>query len=750
MERRIIYLFIRIILICSNLDGRRMFMIFFRSCVFVGFVCAFASACTPLLKSQPSGHEKLIFCCRADNDLYRVIVRSYGCVPRFDSATQAIEAAPAGGGVLLLADGYPDTRTPFSIEWLNRARQKKLRLFIEYPSWIPGLNLEAVKKFKRERAVVAPDGLGPAVPSYQILMLNGCHYIPSNPERALLVGAHVAGYDKAVYGLPPEAHALLFEIPGDSVLISTTRLSGFVQGRFAPHAQVRALWIWILRWLNPDVGDLNLQWEPRVRPALGRSDYLPQDAERQAFDASINWYRRSGLLVAPSRVEEIHRLLKVDVCTSSIAPIESDESADGSLGVLEGIVSEIGWDGNQKHRLPLRADCNSEVAMNFALDALLTGKRESAAIAANLQDYVYFNSGLCGGPRGNPEHPAYGLIAWGDISKPWWIANYGDDNARVLLGTILTASVLKTDRWDEPILRGILANFRTTGKLGFRGSRIDIADLERNGWRHYADAETVHYSPHFESYLWACYLWAYDKTGYQPFLETSRAAIGRMMQGYPNQWLWKDNIERARMLLCLAWLIRADDQPQHREWLYRVASELLERQVSCGGIQEWLHGVGGGHYKIPQSNAEYGTGETPLIQQNGDPVCDTLYTLGFAMLGLHEAAAATGDAELKAAEDRLTAFLCRIQARSESMPTINGAWLRAFDFDKWDFWASPADVGWGPWSVESGWGHAWITAVMGLRLRDTSFWEIAAQSRINEKWQTVQSQMSRNNGAPWK
>lgn len=702
------------------------------------------------MKSQPSHPQRLVFCCRADNDLYQTVVRSCGAFPRFDSAEHALQAAPNGSGVLLLADGYPEMPTPFSPEWLSLARSKHLRLFIEYPSWIPHINLEGVKQFKRERAVVTPPGLAPDLPEYQILMLNGCHYLTAMPAHSFLVGAHVAGYDKAIYGLPPEAPALLFEAPGESLLVSTTRLSGFIQGRFAPQAQVRALWIWILRWLDPAAGYMNLQWEPRVRPAWGQDDSLPQDAERQAFDASINWFLRSGLLVTPSRREGIHRLLKVDDCTSAVPFAEHEESADGTLGVLEGIVSEIGWDGSQRHRLPLRADCNSEVAMNFAMDALLTEKGGSAALAANLQDYVYFHSDLCGGPRGNPEHPAYGLIAWGEISKPWWIANYGDDNARVILGTILTAAALKTDRWDEAILRGILANFRTTGKLGFRGSRIDIADLERNGWRHYANAETIHYSPHFESYLWACYLWAYDKTRYQPFLEVSRAAIGRMMAAYPDEWLWKDNIERARMLLCLAWLIRVDDQPQHREWLRRVAADLLERQVSCGCIQEWLHGVGGGHYKIPQSNAEYGTGETPLIQENGDPVCDTLYTLGFAMLGLHEAVSATGDAGLKAAEDRLAAFLCRIQARSESLPYINGAWLRAFDYGKWDYWASPADVGWGPWSVESGWGHAWITAVMGLRLRNESFWEITAKSRIADKWETVQSQMSRNNGDPWK
>ena len=55
----------------------------------------------------------------------------------------------------------------------------------------------------------------------------------------------------------------------------------------------------------------------------------------------------------------------------------------------------------------------------------------------------------------------------------------------------------------------------------------------------------------------------------------------------------------------------------------------------------------------PKSNEAYGKDEAPLIQQNGDPLADLLYTTNFAFLGLHEAAAATGDAFYADAEDKL-------------------------------------------------------------------------------------------------
>lgn len=41
--------------------------------------------------------------------------------------------------------------------------------------------------------------------------------------------------------------------------------------------------------------------------------------------------------------------------------------------------------------------------------------------------------------------------------------------------------------------------------------------------------------------------------------------------------------------------------------------------------------------------------------------------------------------------------------------------------------ASNADVGWGAWSVESGWTQAWITSVLALRRLGTSLWDILSQ-----------------------
>jgi len=122
-----------------------------------------------------------------------------------------------------------------------------------------------------------------------------------------------------------------------------------------------------------------------------------------------------------------------------------------------------------------------------------------------------------------------------------------------------------------------------------------------------------------------------------------------------------------------------------------------------------------GHYPSPRSNAEHGTNEAALVQKDGDPVTDLLYTFSYAFAGMHEAAMATGDSRFKAVEDGMAGFLCRIQASSSSQPYLDGAWMRGFDYQLWDFFGNASDLGWGPWCIESGWVNSWIAVTMGLR-----------------------------------
>ncbi len=678
-----------------------------------------------LISCTGGGGGALVFCCAPGNDLYAALAAGGRSYPRFDAPGEAIAHASRSSAVLIMADGYPDLRVELAPGALKAAAKKRLKLYIEYPAALEGLEIGPPRTAVWERAVVGAAGMGDALPPMRILAVHGCRYLPVQATAPRLVLARVAGYETAVYGLPEQSSPLLFEWRDGSVLVAATKLSGFVTGRYAPETEWRALWQFILDRLDPRHAPHPLEWTPAAAAAHGAMVELPPDVETRAFASAVNWLSRAGLLIPPERRAEVEAALGKNQETAPL-PVSGQAWGDGSLGILEGFASGIQPDGTQLQRLPIRDDCQGEAAMLFALDSMMNPQSQSGGTARRLLDFVYFDSDLCKGQRGDPRHPAYGLVAWGSTSPLWLVANYGDDNARSMLGTLLAAACLGTDRWDEPLARAVLANFRTTGRLGFRGDRIDIPDLEKNGWRHYYDAETVNYAPHFESYLWAVNLLAYRLTGFRPLLDRAANAISLTMKAYPGDWRWKDNIERARMLLCLAWLVRVEDTPGHREWLRRVATDLLERQGPTGAIHEWFGAEYSGFFQIPRSNEAYGTTETPLIQQNGDPATDQLYTTGFALFGLHEAAAATGDAGLRRAEDRLAEFLCRIQIRSARFPWLDGWWFRAFDDRRWEAWASSADAGWGAWSLEAGWAPAWTAATLALRARKTTFWDLAA------------------------
>jgi len=156
----------------------------------------------------------------------------------------------------------------------------------------------------------------------------------------------------------------------------------------------------------------------------------------------------------------------------------------------------------------------------------------------------------------------------------------------------------------------------------------------------------------------------------------------------------------------------------------------MARMQPCGAIQEQLGPPGLGWYAAARTNRAYGTIEASLVQENGDSVCALLYTTNYALLGLHEAAAATGDADLREAEDRLVRFLSRIQVRSAAHLYLDGCWMRGFDYRRWEHWGSSADAGWGAWCVESGWTNAWIAAVLALRQLGQTLFDVRTRGRF--------------------
>ncbi len=667
----------------------------------------------------------LILVCGEENDLCRALRASGVEFRRSDDAARAVSRAASGDGVLVLAEQYPKVQTDVEPGVYDAAERAGLRLYVEYPRAVPGVALGETREAEWERVVVSSDAFLPAIERLRILSMHQCRSIVCEADHPHLVSARVAGFDRAVYGIPDAALPVLFSADS-TTLIATTKLSGFVTGRYAPAVAWTEVWRWILSWACHGLMTPGLRFTPTVRPAYGADEHLPADAEADALRRGVTWFSRARLLIHPDWSDEARGRLESFHDGTGPGPEAQRPTGDGSCGMIEGASSRVHPDGSQDWRYHLRGDCMSESAMAIAALAAVEDDPAGGEVAKSLLDFVLVDSVLATGPRSDPQSPSYGLLAWTTL-PPADGVYYGDDNARVMLAAMTAAGLLEVERWDERVSRCLLANLRTTGPSGFRGRRLEEADLRERGWRHYRELDRLHFAPHYESWLWACYLLAYRQSASEAFRDCAYSGIRLTMDAYPHEWRWTNGMqqERARMLLPLAWLVLVDDRPLHREWLHRVAADLLEGQDSCGAIAEEVGTEGHGSYGPPQSNEAYGTAEAPLIQENGDPLCDLLYTSNFAFIGLHEAASATGEPFYAQAADRLAGFLCRAQVRTQAHPELDGGWFRAFDFRLWDYWASNADEGWGAWCIESGWTQGWITTTFALRAMGASLWDVA-------------------------
>lgn len=657
----------------------------------------------------------------------------------------ALASVETGGAIAVLAEGYPESTTDLPEDFFRQAAEKKLRVYVEFPGNVPGIAFESPKDSHWERVVVSSPELSSSLEKLRILSMNRCRFIPMTAENPLLVLARVAGFDKAVYGIPESATPLLVHLPATNerpeMYVASSKMSAFITARYAPADAWQKVWQAILAKLMPNQKNIHLTWTPTVRPTYTKEEKLPVDAEREAFRRGARWYLKSGLLLN-SKTEEVTRLAAENSEVTNHKPFDN-QVGDGSRGMLEGFDSGILPDGSQKVRVILRSDCISESAMALGIAGEVLNDAQLSSIAKNLQEYLYERSGAVQGDRGDPKHPSYGMIAWGVTNEAWMRSNYGDDIARVILGTLSTESTTHDQRWSPYVSRAIISNLRSSGPYGYKPANITQDAFSNHGWKHFFQQSTVHLAPHFQSYIWACYLAAYQQTGDELLLQRAKNGIRIMMAKYPDHWRWTNGLqqERARMLLPLAWLVRVEDTAEHRQWLRRIAEDVIACQDQSGAIREELGRLDHGGFPPHRDNESFGAHEAPLIHENGEPVSDLLYTTNFAFLGLHEAAAATGDPFYRNAEDQLAKFLCRIQTSSQVHPELDGAWMRAFDFNRWEYWGSNGDAGWGAWSIESGWTQGWIVTVLGLRLQETSLWDTLQKVDLSDTYHKQRPEM---------
>jgi hypothetical protein len=652
-------------------------------------------------------------------DLGRVLDDA-GCVYKSGGNLDSlIESMPSGSALFALAGEYPVPALKVTASTLKAAKNKGMKLFLEYPATVEGLEFKAPRTIAYERSVICFDGIS-GLPEGSILMPCGSFFLPCEAAKPLILLARVAGYDKIAFGLPETVYPLLFPLNGDdSVLVASGCLSRFITARAAPSGAYRSLWRWLLKWASGS--EIAIDWKPAAGPSYRPEETFPSDVQVKAINRSICWFLNYAVY-RPFLPWYERQIFFADRPGGEEKNLEENAKDTVLGGVLEGYESRFDHNGRQRIRTLFRGDCIGETAMVMALDAAATGNPETRKVAIDAGDFVFSSLFF----HNDTKSPLYGLSDWVRYGSVF----FGDDNARVILGVLTARSVLGIKRWDDRLLKCTLANLRTAAQTGFRQASIMGKDLEEKGWAFYnEDTKLVEYAPHYQAYIWAVYLWVYALTGYEPLYRKSVTALSMCMKEYPQGWKWTNSLtaEMARILLPLAILARIDSRAEYRQWLRRIAGDVAACIKPCGAIADMFGDVSMGSFPPPQSNEAYGTTEASLIQENGDPATDLLYTANWAYLGLHEAAITLEDAKLSALVDRMTEFFCRIQVRSEAHPYLDGCWMRSFDYEKWEYWGSSADTGWGAWCVESGWVNTWICSVMAMRRSKRSLFDLSAK-----------------------
>jgi len=466
-----------------------------------------------------------------------------------------------------------------------------------------------------------------------------------------------------------------------SYVIFSSKISSPITSRFKP----------INFWKNlyKDIFNIDIVYEDSVKPTFSKQYEISKRDILNARIKSLNWFKT-------------HMLLNDNIGTK----------------VYEGYQSSVNENGSQNLASAIRTDCIGESSLVFALDYVIGNDKNSYNISNNLIKYIFqeINQNL------DMNNDIGGFIKWYGQGDNIY---YTDDNARLLLGVLPSIGILNKSKYNEGIIKCVLAYVRSIGDNG-----IHMDSLRSNHFYNvldytYKDIKTkkeTKYSPHYVSYIWAVFLLIYDMTGDKQLLDISKKGIYNMMDKYPNKWKWTNGImaEVSRMILPLAMLYKYDNSKKTKGYLDILINEIDNQTNQVGCMIEKMTLLENGKYPPPKCNEDYGKYEAPIIQKDGDMACDLLYSMNFAYLGVHEAYMATKDIKYKQISDKMTDFLIKIQTTSSKHSNLNGVWLRSFDSSMWEYWGSGADAGWAALCVESGWTNSWINIVLALREQNKS------------------------------
>ncbi len=472
--------------------------------------------------------------------------------------------------------------------------------------------------------------------------------------------------------------ALWFEKEGQ-LLICAFRLANFYRARHAPKSRIKKVISFVLQWLygtEIEIGEFPEYYRTgsNSRDGMAAAEY--QEIEK-SVERSLLWVKRSGVL-----------------------------RDDGHAGALEGLGTEINYQGHQELREIRRADCIGELSFSYWLHSLKTGIQNSRKISNNLINYVldhYIH---------HDDGPLQGMFRWTDEA---WGVCYQDDAARALLPQLFRNFYEETTERLDECLSVLDFLVRTTGTDGTRVFRTDNIHLSSNMLHKLQNTPGNLPSAHYNAFYYAALCIAFRLTGRNKYRDTAVAGLTTIMTHYPETKREQSQTqELCRLILPLSWLYEVTGVKEHLNWLYKVAHDLQQYYHPSGAYLEWDDG-----YQASMRHSP-GSGESSLLSTNGDPVADLLYSNNWLPIGWIQAYFITGDEWFKKLWEDTVRFMVNAQIESEDIQ-IDGAWARAFDVEKMEVFGSPADVGWGPWSIESGWTVGEITSGLLMGLLESTF-----------------------------
>ena len=486
---------------------------------------------------------------------------------------------------------------------------------------------------------------------------------------------------------------------GGRIIYSGVGMSRFTAKRYRPTAHWEHLLRRIVLFLIPEKMRANYEGKASSIPMPGKetlgekkapkwSEQERREKYRIALQRNLQWYRSSGVMPDPM----------------------------GTKGVYEQVHSDIDCFGRQKVVEWHRPDCNSQSALAFYLAGRALSRNEDQQTGLNIVNFLLSHRFQ----DMDPDHQTYGFWSWWEMKsmQKYAEAIYGDDNSWPVF-TLLKLYQMTGRK--EYLERGLLtteALLATQGIGGLRHARLNGVELNQKGKEWYARQNWEDAwggsSPHYGANVLALYFYVYGLTGDERYLAVAEEGLSNMIRRYLDEsyteWVTSHTAGHARFLLTLASGFYYSQRTEFRDALEKVCDFLMAHQVECGAIQEWDN----------PNRDTYGTAETGVFCENGEPISDQLYCTSFAVLGLWTTYKATGDEIYLDAFRRLADYLVRIQVQSDD-PRTDGGWMRGFDFEHWEYYGASGDIGWGAYAMETGWCNAIIDIALAFYLLNDSF-----------------------------